>query len=319
VVVDILLTIILVLLLARLPRRQRERAAEFTFRQTRPGLLRDGVLAVASGFLMTLLVFFMLTSRPRESQVTPYYEANAKTLVGAADIVGAIIVDFRAFDTLIEIAVFGMGGIGVYTLLHYASRKAGDKEEPAGAHESSMLRTMGIGGQHTSPFVQMLAYLILPLTLIISATHIMYGHDQPGDGFTAGVMISLAVGFWYVVFGYHPTKARLTWLHSSHLIGGGLLLALLGGIIAALVTGSFLGHVNLSDYVALPLPPGFYLSTSLLFEIAICLTVLGSASLVIDTLGRPTEDDSETIRQAKEIDLLAKRGVVTPFEPEGKK
>jgi NADH:ubiquinone oxidoreductase subunit 5 (subunit L)/multisubunit Na+/H+ antiporter MnhA subunit len=42
VVVDILLTIILVLLLTRLPRPQRQRAAEFTFRQTRPGLLRDG-------------------------------------------------------------------------------------------------------------------------------------------------------------------------------------------------------------------------------------------------------------------------------------
>jgi multicomponent K+:H+ antiporter subunit A len=251
--------------------------------------------------------------------VTPYYEENAYPLLSSADIVGAIIVDFRAFDTLIEIAVFGMGGIGVYTLLHYASRKAGDKDEPILAHESSILKTMGIGGEHTSPFVQMLAYLILPLTLVISVTHIMYGHDQPGDGFTAGVMISLAVGLWYVVFGYHATKRRLTWLHSSHLIGLGLILGILTGSVAALMTGSFLGNVDFSYLLPFPLPRGFHLSTSLFFEIAICLTVLGSATLVIDTMGRPRDDDDESKRQVKEIDMLERRGVVTPFGPEGKK
>jgi multicomponent K+:H+ antiporter subunit A len=319
VVVDILLTIILVLLLARLPRLQRQRASEFTFQQSRPGLFRDGFLAVASGAVMTLLVFFMLTSRPRESVVTPYYEENAYPLLSSADIVGAIIVDFRAFDTLIEIAVFGMGGIGVYTLLHYASRKAGDKDEPILAHESSILKTMGIGGEHTSPFVQMLAYLILPLTLVISVTHIMYGHDQPGDGFTAGVMISLAVGLWYVVFGYHATKRRLTWLHSSHLIGLGLIIGILTGSVGALMTGSFLGNVDFSYWLPFSLPRGFHLSTSLFFEVAICLTVLGSATLVIDTMGRPRDDDDESKRQVKEIDMLERRGVVTPFGPEGKK
>jgi multicomponent K+:H+ antiporter subunit A len=316
VVVDILLTIILVLLLARLPRKQRERAAEFTFLQTRPGLIRDGLLAVASGAVMTMMVFIMLTTRPRQSVITPFFEENAYTLVGAADIVGAIIVDFRAFDTLIEIAVFGMGGIGVYTLLHYASRKAGDKDEPIMAMESSILKTLGIGGEHTSPFVQMLAYLILPLTLVISVTHIMFGHNQAGDGFTAGVMISLAVGFWYVVFGYQATKDRLTWLHSSHLIGSGLLIAILGGSIASINTGSFLGHVDFSTMFPIPLPEGFHLSTSLLFEIAICLTVLGSASLVIDTVGRPRDDDEESKRKVREIDLLARRGVVTSDEPQ---
>ena len=37
------------------------------------------------------------------------------------------------------------------------------------------------------------AYVALPTSMILAATHMMYGHDQPGDGFTAGVIISLAV------------------------------------------------------------------------------------------------------------------------------
>ncbi|MFO7624394.1 MAG: hydrogen gas-evolving membrane-bound hydrogenase subunit E [Anaerolineales bacterium] len=314
VVVDILLTIIMVLLLTRLPRPQRQRADEFTFRQSRPGLLRDGLIALGSGIVMTVLVFSMLASRPRQSLVTPYYEDNAKVLAGATDIVGAIIVSFRAFDTLIEIAVFGMGGIGVYTLLRYASRKAGDKEEETVHEPSSQLPTLGIGGLHVSPFVRLLAYMILPLTLVVSITHILYGHDQPGDGFTAGIMISLAVGLWYVVFGYRYTKRRLAWLKSTQLIGAGLLLVLTGATISALVNGSFFSQVSLTDYIDLPLPRGFYLNTGLLFELAICLTVLGSASLVIDTLGRPKDADRESTRQVEAISTLEKLGLVTRDE-----
>ena len=311
VVVDILLTIIMVLLLTRLPRPQRQRAAEFTFKQSRPGLVRDGLIALGSGIVMTMLVFSMLTSRPRQSLVTPYYEDNAKALAGATDIVGAIIISFRAFDTLIEIAVFGMGGVGVYTLLRYASKKAGDKEEDTLSDPSTQLTTLGIGGQHVSPFVRLLAYVILPLSLAVSITHILYGHDQPGDGFTAGIMISLAVGLWYVVFGYQYTKRRLVWLRSTHLIGAGLLLVLSGAMISTLVNGAFFSQVSLTDYVNLPLPRGFYLNTGLLFELAICLTVLGSASLVIDTLGRPKDTDRESAQQVEAITLLEKKGLVT--------
>jgi multicomponent K+:H+ antiporter subunit A len=315
VVVDILMTFILVLLLTRLPRPQRERAQEFTFRQSRPGLLRDGLVAIGGAAVMTVLVFSMLVSRPRQSVPTPYFEQNAQDGAGASDIVGAIIVDFRAFDTLIEITVFGMAGLGVYTLLHYASRKAGDKDVPIVHMESSLLKTLGIGGLRTSPFVRMLANIILPLILMISITHVIYGHDQPGDGFTAGVMISLAVGFWYVVFGYHETKARLRWLKTSYLIGAGLLLAVVTGVTATLVTGSFFANVNFSQMYGLPLPAGFYFSTSLLFEIAIALTVLGSASLVIDSVGRPRDDDAEIVRKIQEITTLEKRGVVTRDDP----
>jgi multicomponent K+:H+ antiporter subunit A len=315
VVVDILLTIILVLLLARLPRPQRVRASEFTFLQTRPGIIRDGLIAIGSGAIVTVIVFSMLTSRPRTSIVTPYFEQHAKEFTGATDIVGAVLIDFRAFDTLLEIAVFGMAGIGVYTLLHYASRKAGDKDQPLMLGKGSQLITYGIGGLRTSPFIRMLARVILPLTMVVSFTHIIHGHDQPGDGFTAGVMVGLAVGFWYVVFGYYETKKRLHWLHSSHLIGLGLLIAIVDGTIAIFTTGSFFGHVDFFVQQSLPLPLGVQLSTSLIFEIAIFLTVLGGATLVIDSVGRPRDHDEESVQHVMEISILEKRGLVTRGEP----
>lgn len=289
VVVDILSTVILVLAITRLPRIQRYRANALTFAQSRGSLARDALLAAGTGLAVAFLTLVALLTRPRASVATPYYEANAKVLTGAKDIVGAVVVDFRAFDTLLEITVFAIAGLGVYTLLRYASRTAGDQVAKAPPALARVLPTTGIGGQPTSPFVHALAYAVLPLAMVIAVIHMMYGHDQPGDGFTAGVIISLAVAFWYVVFGYEATKQRLSWLKPTPLIGVGLLLALGVGAAAALMTGNLLAPVDFGKLLGLPLPAGFNLSTSFLFEVSICLAVLGSASLMLDTLGHPGE------------------------------
>ncbi|MCA9960569.1 MAG: DUF4040 domain-containing protein [Anaerolineales bacterium] len=291
IVVDTLALVILVLALTRLPRPQRRRAQAFTFAQSRRGLLRDGLVAGAMGAVVTAVTFVALISRPRESYLTPFFAANAKPLTGAKDIVGAIVVDFRALDTLIEIAVFSMAGLGIYTLLRLAARHHGDRgtqvdELPLPVQA---LRSYGIGGQLVSPFVRVVAYFVLPLALIIAATHMMYGHDQPGDGFTAGVIISLAVGFWYVVFGYYQTRQRLVWLRAAPLISSGLLLVMVSGAIAAFVNGHFLSPVDFGALLGLPLPAGFSLSTSFLFEVAICLAVVGSVVYMLNTLGHPGE------------------------------
>src|SRR5690606_32045362 len=99
IVVDILATVILVLALARLPRGQRaaaQRLAVSELRSRRPlSLIRDLTVAGLIGLIVASLTYVALTSRPmRDSQVTPYYEANAKTQAEASDVVGAIVVDF---------------------------------------------------------------------------------------------------------------------------------------------------------------------------------------------------------------------------------
>lgn len=295
VVVDILAMVILVLSLGRLPRVQREQAREFTFRQSRRGLARDGLIALASGLLVATLAYVALTSRPRESLVAPFYAANAKPLAGAKDIVGAILVDFRALDTLFEITVFACAGLGIHTLLHYAARKAGDREEPEPAPlVSGPHPVTGVGGLPTSSLLHLLAYALLPFALLLGVIYMLYGHDQPGDGFTAGVVISLAVGLWYVVFGYHATRAQLPWLRAGYLIGAGLTLGVLNGLLSALLGNSFLGPFNYGERLNLPLPQGVNLSNGFFFEVAICLAILGSATYILDNLGRPKEYDVES-------------------------
>jgi multicomponent K+:H+ antiporter subunit A len=266
-------------------------------------LLRDGLLAVVSGAVVTLITLSALLSRPRESLITPFFETSAKTLVGSKSIVGAIIVDFRALDTLIEICVFGVAGLGIYTLLLYAARKFGDKgRQLVELPVPTASLTLGIGGQKTSSFLRALAYVILPVALIIGITDIMYGHNQPGDGFTAGVIISLAVGFWYIVFGYYETRRRLFWLGTSSFVAAGILLAIISGMVGAIIQGNFFANVDFGRMLGVPLPQGFHLSTSFLFELAICLSVLGSVTHMLNTFGHPGEKDGECIDCLRQIE-----------------
>ena len=123
------------------------------------------------------------------------------------------MVDFRGFDTLIEITVFSMAGIGVYLLLRFASPTAGDVEprEPRELRRWGY-RTRGIVDPRTSPFVRLAGRVVFPLALMLAAVQILYGANQPGDGFTAGVIVSLAEALLYILYGYEETKRRLPWL-----------------------------------------------------------------------------------------------------------
>ena len=62
-----------------------------------------------------------------------------------------------------------------YTLLRYASRKADDEAPPL--EETMHFPTRGVGWLPTSPLLHMLAYLVLPLALVIAFAHMMFGHD----------------------------------------------------------------------------------------------------------------------------------------------
>lgn len=291
IVVDILLVIILVLALSRLPGAKLRRLQQLIFIRNQAGIWRDAIISIALGAVVMTMSLHAILTRPRPSVLTPYFEAHAKTATGNKSIVGAILTDFRGIDTLIEITVFSIAGIGIFTLLCLAGRKfmePAPKDEP---HQETFT-TLGIGGDKTSPLITGLAHVILPLALVIGVCQLLYGHQQPGDGFTAGVIVSIGVGFWYVVFGFHKTRSRLKWLKPSALIGWGILLGILSGLTGMGINGSFFSNIDFGKMWGLPLPKGVHLSTSLIFELAIALSVLGSVTHMINSLGRPEEGEA---------------------------
>jgi NADH:ubiquinone oxidoreductase subunit 5 (subunit L)/multisubunit Na+/H+ antiporter MnhA subunit len=259
-------------------------------KSTIPAWVWQALLAGLLGTIVAGVTLIDLLERPRESIVSPYYTENAKIATGATDIVGAVVVDFRALDTLIEITVFSFAGLGIATLLAWAARTHGDHNPPEKPPDRKPFTTLGIGGQPLSPFIRTTAFVALPLSIMLAFTQIMYGHDQPGDGFTAGVIISLAIALWYIVYGYEEARRRLPWLHSTFFIAAGILLGIFTGTAAMFITGNFLGNFDFTAGWTF-LPKGFHISTSFLIELAICLAVVGGATHMLSTLGHPEDQE----------------------------
>ena len=121
VMVEVLLVVLLVMVLVRLPRVVR--------RSGRASRWRDAVVAAAVGITMT---FFVLaaTSAMRDPQLSQRFLADSGPLAHGRNVVNVILVDFRALDTLGEITVLALAGLGVASLLRNW-RPADDEEGSA--------------------------------------------------------------------------------------------------------------------------------------------------------------------------------------------
>lgn len=83
----------------------------------------DAVVALIAGGVMTVLVLVAVDIQLHPS-IAPYFIETALPLAHGRNIVNAILVDFRALDTLGEITVLGIAAIGVYALLKFPRGKS---------------------------------------------------------------------------------------------------------------------------------------------------------------------------------------------------
>lgn len=79
------------------------------------------LIAIAVGATLTLVGLSAFNHRGFES-ISKYF-TNSYELAGAKNIVNAILVDFRAFDTMLEIVVIFATGLGIYTLIKLRAPK----------------------------------------------------------------------------------------------------------------------------------------------------------------------------------------------------
>ncbi|MCM3693449.1 Na+/H+ antiporter subunit A [Neobacillus niacini] len=88
----------------------------------------NAVISIGVGVVVTLVALSANGNRLFES-ISSFYE-NSYELAGAKNIVNSILVDFRGIDTMLEILVLCIAGIGVYTLIK-VRLGGGDKNEEA--------------------------------------------------------------------------------------------------------------------------------------------------------------------------------------------
>ena len=85
------------------------------------------IIALSVGVTFTLIALSVKSGKLFDS-ISTYFE-KADELAGGKNIVNTILGDFRAFDTMLEVIVLFIAGIGVYTLIKYRDQKGGKQVE----------------------------------------------------------------------------------------------------------------------------------------------------------------------------------------------
>ncbi len=89
--------------------------------------VRNGLIAIASGTAVTV-VALLVQGHSIYPSISIYYE-TASRIAGGLNVVNTILGDFRAFDTMLEVLVLFIGGLGVYSLVKLRRKKGADHSE----------------------------------------------------------------------------------------------------------------------------------------------------------------------------------------------
>ena len=239
--------------------------------------LRDFVLAVGSGLMVAMLVFAVLT-RPYDS-ISHFFLANSVPGGGGSNVVNVILVDFRGFDTLGEISVLAIAGVGIYAMLHglRLAQPNTDAEGRSWARDRHPL------------ILSTLSRVLLPIALLVSVFIFLRGHNLPGGGFIAGLITAVALILQYVASGVQWTQTRLP-VNYHRMAGAGVLLAGLTGVGSWWFDKPFL--TSTFGHFEIPLVGDIELASAMLFDLGVYLTVVGSTLLILANLGKLTQEKS---------------------------
>jgi multicomponent Na+:H+ antiporter subunit A len=95
---------------------------KFALLSTRKSRIRDIIISLAVGFVVTIVVLHANTVNIYEP-VSNFYAQNSLLKAHGRNIVNVIIVDFRALDTFGEITVLALAAAGIYSLFKFTVKK----------------------------------------------------------------------------------------------------------------------------------------------------------------------------------------------------
>ncbi len=164
-------------------------SARFTFAK--------GILSV---LLVTLSAFlgWVIKSLPHEvpslrTQVLANIEVS-----GVSNSVTAVLLNFRAYDTLLEIGVLLLAAVGSWSL---------------GRASSSNVKP------EMSPLLPAMVRILLPVMILIAGYMLWVGKHAPGGAFQAGAILGAAGVFWLIT-GAPTGKPVTVWIFKLLLVMG---------------------------------------------------------------------------------------------------
>ncbi|MDP2296548.1 MAG: monovalent cation/H+ antiporter subunit A [Pseudolabrys sp.] len=265
--VEVVTTILLLLAINLLPRTTPDEMSG-------GAKLSAGALAAVGGIGVTALAYALMT-RGFET-ISDYHLAQSKPGGGGTNVVNVILVDFRGYDTFGEIIVLAIAALTIFAMLDSALKGAS-------ARRLAAMRT-SIKAYDPHPLLlTVVTRILLPLSLMVGVYILLRGHNLPGGGFIAGLIVAIAFIMQYMASGYVWAHERARF--DAHvMIGGGVAIAGLTGLASLLFDRPFLtssfGYFDMSIFGEVEL------ASAMAFDVGVFFTVVGTCILSLATISR---------------------------------
>lgn len=242
------------------------------------------------------------------------------------NVVNVLLVDTRAWDTMGEISVLLVAATGVASLLFLRDRLGivdsarnvltpgrvprvwddGAPDLAARLREAppSPVRPLRAprrgqrwlrGGETLAPRRRSVVFevgtrLMFHTMILLSLYLLFAGHNQPGGGFSGGLVAGTALIARYLAGGRYELGEALP-LHAGYLLGGGLFIATGAALLPMAFGGAALQTAVFE--VSLPVWGDVKIATALLFDVGVYVLVLGLVLDVLRSLGAEIDRHGE--------------------------
>lgn len=126
-----------------------------------------------------------------------------------------------------------------------------------------------------SPILHVIARFSVPLSVLVAGQIFLQGHDNPGGGFVAGVLLSAAGAMHLLAYGMR-SAARVPWWRVSVV---GLAISLLTGTVPLLRGSAYMDNTILHI-------GSYHLPSATFFDLGVMLIVLGTLMTIFVELGK---------------------------------
>ncbi|SFB10642.1 multicomponent Na+:H+ antiporter subunit A [Cellulomonas marina] len=312
VLVETVTLVVFVLVLRRLP-------AYFSDRPLAASRWVRVALGVAAGVTVAGVALVAPSARVH-APVSENFAEEAYEFGGGRNVVNVTLVDIRAWDTVGEIAVLLVAATGVASLVFLqrrsgqifradeapadravwggspdptaALRRAGPRAAAAGLERrTEWLRSARtLAPQRRSVIFEVVVRLLFHTMVVFGLFLLFSGHNQPGGGFAAGLVVGTALVVRYLAGGRYELGEAAP-VQPGVLLGLGLFLSAGVGLAALLAGGTVLQSWILETDV--PLLGHVKVVTSLVFDIGVFLLVVGVVLDVLRSLGAELDRRAE--------------------------
>ncbi|MDK6242822.1 Na+/H+ antiporter subunit A [Pauljensenia sp. UMB10120] len=286
IVVESVSMVIFVLVLRRLPR----------FFSDRP-LARSRWWRFIVALLMgigTVFVGLYASSARIHSAVSELMPNEASEFGYGENIVNVILVDIRAWDTVGELSVLLVTATGVASLIYVSSRVGRVERAPRDLTREStsfLPAATALRSQDRSTVLEVVTRLLFPTMIVVSLWLLLIGHNNPGGGFSGGVVAGLAFVLRYLAGGRYELAEAIP-IPAGRVLGTGLFVAAGGALMPLLYGNSVLQSTPLTIDVGVL--GDIHFTTAMILDVGVYILVVGLVLDLVASAGAEIDQQAPT-------------------------